>query len=152
MDLEGRPVDTTPRKAAELPRQFEVREGKVCLVVGIICLVLFGALAVLCLLVLDELAVLLALVVFLFFVLMSVWMLLSYKNRRMVVEGDTLTYTNSFGRTTRFRVSEVGSFRYRFGMGTRELRDREGKLLARFEDNMKGAALLVEYLNQHMNR
>ena len=135
-----------------LPRQFEVREGKACLWVGIICLAVFGTFSVMCLFVLDELAIWVALAVFLFFDLIGVWMLLSYKNRRMVVEGDTLTYTNSFGRTTRFRVSEVGSFRYRFGMGTRELRDREGKLLARFEDNMKGAALLVEYLNQHMNR
>ena len=118
---------------------------------GIICLVLFSVLSVLCLFVMDELAILIALLVFLFFVLLSVWLLLSYKNRRLVVEGNALTYTTAFGRTTRFRVDEVDSFRFRFGRGTRELRDREGKLLARFEDNMEGAALLVEYLIQHMN-
>lgn len=149
VDLAGQPVDATGQKVS-LPRQFEVREGKACLVVGVACLVVFGILALLCLLVLDELAILIALAVFLFFILMGVWMLLSYKNRRMAVEGDTLTYTTAFGRTTRFRVSEVGSLRFRFGLGTREIRDREGRLLARFEDNMKGAALLVEYLNQHM--
>lgn len=148
-DLNGQPVDTAGQRVS-LPRQFEVREGKACLVVGVICLVVFGILALLCLLVLDKLAILIALAVFLFFILMGVWMLLSYKNRRMTVEGDTLTYTTVFGRTTQFRVSEAGSLRFRFGLGTREIRDREGRLLARFEDNMKGAALLVEYLNQHM--
>ena len=142
-------METRGQKVS-LPRQFEVREGKACLVVGVACLVVFGILALLCLLVLDELAIPIALAVFLFFILMGVWMLLSYKNRRMAVEGDTLTYTTAFGRTTQFRVSEVGSLRFRFGLGTREIRDREGRLLARFEDNMKGAALLVEYLNQHM--
>ena len=149
IDPNGQPVETRGQKVS-LPRQFEVREGKACLVVGVACLVVFGILALLCLLVLDELAIPIALAVFLFFILMGVWMLLSYKNRRMAVEGDTLTYTTAFGRTTQFRVSEVGSLRFRFGLGTREIRDREGRLLARFEDNMKGAALLVEYLNQHM--
>lgn len=149
-DLQGQKLDLTPQKV-ELPWQFEVRESKVCLWVGVICLVLFSVLSALCLFVMDELAILIALLVFLFFVLLSAWLLLSYKNRRLVVEGNALTYTTAFGRTTRFRVDEVDSFRYRFGRGTRELRDREGKLLARFEDNMEGAALLVEYLIQHMN-
>lgn len=148
VDLNAQPVQTTPQ-AVELPRQFTVREGKLVLWVGVICLAVFGCLAVLSLFVMDELAILVALMVFLFFVLMGVWMLLSYKNRRLEVDGEDLTYTTAFGRTTRFRLSQVDSFRFRLGVGTRELRDREGKLLARYEDNMENALLLTAYLTQH---
>lgn len=150
IDPNGTPIETKAQTVS-LPRQFEVREGKLCLVVGGGGLVIFGALAILCLLVLDELSILIALMVFLFFILMSLWILLSYKNRRMVVEGDSLTYTTAFGRTTQFRASEVGALRFRSGLGTWEIRDREGRLLARFENNMKGSALLLKYLEQHIS-
>lgn len=146
VDLQGAAVDIGSQKI-ELFRQFEVRESKLCLWVGIACLVIFGVLAVLCLFVLDELVILLALMVFLCFVLMSLWMLLAYKNHRLIVDGDTLTYTTAFGKVTRFHISDVDRIK-RGRVAGSKLKDREGKTLARFDWDMVNYELLIAYLKE----
>ena len=63
------------------------------------------------------------------------------------MDGEALTYTTLFGRTTRFLISDVKALRPRLLSGTRELLDQNGRRLARYEDNMENAALLVQYLS-----
>lgn len=61
--------------------------------------------------------------------------------------GDVLSYLPTFGGARTFRCGELAGMRLK-GNG-RELVGRDGKTLARFEDNQQGAALLLQYLRKH---
>ena len=74
----------------------------------------------------------------------------SFRAYWLEVEGENLTYTTAFGRVSQFHSSQVEKINYRGLLGTQELRDREGQVLARFESNMKNAALLQTYINQRL--
>lgn len=73
--------------------------------------------------------------------------LVMHARRRIVVEGDVLSYLPTFGGARTFRCGELAGMRLK-GNG-RELVGRDGKTLARFEDNQQGAALLLQYLRKH---
>lgn len=146
LDVNGAPVPTAPQAAA-LPRAFTVRESKLLLWLGWAGLVLVGGAAAACLLVLEGGERLLYTALSLFPLALLVSALLCYYNRRLEVDGEALTYTTLFGRTTRFLISDVKALRPRLLSGTRELLDQNGRRLARYEDNMENAALLVQYLS-----
>lgn len=147
VDLNGNPVPTSVEEPT-VPDRFTVREGKVCLILGCVCAVLFGILAVVCVLFWEDTGTLLLLVdIFLFFPL-GVWPLLSYRNRRLEADGEQFTYTTAFGRTTRFRLEDIANVAW--GMESCKVTDREGKVLARFEGNMENADLLAACLDRHM--
>lgn len=134
----------------DVPRQFTVREGRACLIWGWLGEIFFGGMLAACVFFLEGLELLLCGAVFLVFVVGFGWVLLSYYRRRLEVEGENLTYITAFGRVSQFHSSQIDKLVYRGGLGTQELRDRDGQLLARFESNMKNAALLQTYINQRM--
>ncbi len=134
----------------DVPRQFTVREGKVCLVLGWMGVILFGGMLSASFFFLEGLELLICAAAFLVFTAGFGWVLLSYYRRRLEVEGENLTYTTAFGRVSQFHSSQVEKINYRGLLGTQELRDREGQVLARFESNMKNAALLQTYINQRL--
>ena len=67
--------------------------------------------------------------------------------REMEVEGSVIRYRPAFGRTRTFQISEVAGMRSRFN--DRQLIGRNGAVLARFEDNQKNSAILLQYLSEH---
>lgn len=153
MDLEGKAVPTQAPQSRDLPQCFTVRESRLCLVLGWIGLLFFGAglTAALVFWALERDGGLLFLAgVCLLFVLLFGWMLLSYRNRRLEVDGTELVYTTAFGRTTSFRLADVA--RIHWGVNSSRLTDHQGRVLARFEDNMDNAPLLAVYLNAYQNR
>ena len=78
--------------------------------------------------------------------LLGVWVLLDGALRRLEVDGEQLRYVSSFGRATEFSAADIAGV----SLGdTVRLRGREGRVLARFERNMKNAPLLIQYLSQH---
>lgn len=147
VDLNGAPVAVQIAEQPPVPRQFTVREGKFCLVLGWIGTVLLGGATLVCLLLLEGWERLGYTLLGLPLLALFVSLLLCYYNRRLAVDGEELTYTTFFGRTTRFRASQVGDIVW--NINGCKLKDREGKLLARFENNMKNADLLVAYWNEY---
>jgi len=79
-----------------------------------------------------------------------VWLLLSYYRRKLTVEGQDLTYTPLLGKPIHFTRAQIGSIRFRTLLTTWELRDRQGGLLARFENNMRDSQLLLHYLDYYL--
>lgn len=75
--------------------------------------------------------------------------LLEYKNYRVEVDGNDLYYRSAFGKETRFHLDEVEEAKY-VGVGLWELRDKNGKRLARFEEPMENFNLLAAYMNRYL--
>lgn len=150
--LGGQPVDTVSGQV-ELPRQFTVREGKLCLVLGWFGVVLLSVTCLTCLFLLEGGEKLLyAALAAIPLLALFVPLLLSYYNRRLEVDGTQLRYVTVFGRETRFRLSDVDKVKYRAILGTWELRDREDNLLARYEFNMDNADLMSAYLEKYQTQ
>lgn len=149
IDANGTPIPTVPetRERQAVSRQFTVREGKFCLALGWGGVVLFGCGLAAVILFMEGVQRSVCGMGLLFFVGMFTWILLCYYRRRLEVDGEELTYTTSFGRTTRFRASEVGDIVW--SINGCKLKDREGKTLARFENNMENSGLLAAYWNEY---
>ena len=67
--------------------------------------------------------------------------------RKLVVEGGTLSYLPAFGGARTFSVSDIAGMCIR--TNGRCLMGRDGRVLARFEDNQENSVLLLQYLSQH---
>ena len=67
--------------------------------------------------------------------------------RKMAVEGSVILCRPAFGRARTFQISEIAGMRSRFN--NRQLIGRDGAVLARFEDNQKNGAILLQYLSEH---
>ena len=67
--------------------------------------------------------------------------------RKMEVEGSVIRCRPAFGRARTFQISEIAGMRSRFN--GRQLIGRDGAVLARFEDNQKNGAILLQYLSEH---
>lgn len=74
-------------------------------------------------------------------------LLLCYYNRRLEVDGELVTYTTLLRRTFRFRLSDVAEIK--LGVNSCKLKDQGGRILARFEDNMENADLLLARWNEY---
>lgn len=139
-----------PEEVPPPPTQtFVVRESKVCLVLGWIDVILFTGL--LALLVWEECSPLWLLLVVPLDGL-GVFLLLSYYRRKLVVDGQELTYTPLLGKAIHFTRSQIGSIRFRTVLTTWELRDRQGERLAWFENNMVDSQLMLHYLHYYLPR
>lgn len=147
VDLNGDPIPTSVEEQT-VPDRFTVREGKLYLILGCVSMALFGLLTVggvLCGLFAEE--PLFLAVPFLFLLPSGAWLLLSYRNRRLEVDGEQFAYTTAFGRTTRFRLDDIAVVA---GGIEGKVKDREGKVLAWIDINMENADLLAVYLDRHM--
>lgn len=148
VDVNGSPVSTAPgaTEYQAVPRQFTVREGKLCLGLGWFGVIFFGGTLIVDLFFLDGLTRLVCGAVFLFFTAMFIRILLAYYRRRLEVDGEEVSYTTSLGKTTRFRLSDIAEIRV--SLDGWKVKDRDGKTLARFESNMSGADLLLACWNR----
>ena len=64
--------------------------------------------------------------------------------RKLVVEGSTLSYLPTFGAARTFSFSDVAGMK--ISANGRRLLGRDGKVLARFEDNQEGSTVLLQIL------
>lgn len=141
VDPNGAPVPVQAVEQPPVPRQFTVREGRFCLVLGWIGTVLLGGATLVCLLLLEGWERLGFTLLGLPLLALFVSLLLCYYNRRLEVDGELVTYTTFLGRTSQFRLSDGAELK--LGVNGHKLKDRQGRTLARFESNMKNADLLL---------
>ena len=150
IDPGGVPVPTQPpteTQAAPLPHTFTLRQNKLALIVGWLCLLLFGGCTILAFLFVEFPTSLLCGGFFALFDLLALYLLLAYHNHRLMVEGSNLTYTSPGGRTTRFPLTDIA--RGTLNNGQLRLLDRAGRPLAKLGMDMKNAPLLNQYLQAH---
>ncbi len=76
--------------------------------------------------------------------LLSVWMLLSRKNRSLLCYSTHLVYTSSFGRVRKLERHQIASVQFTSNGSLRFL-DADGKKLCGIESNMPGAADAVTW-------
>lgn len=148
--LGGQPVDTVSGQV-ELPRQFTVREGKLYLVLGWFGVILFSALGLVCLVFLEggeKWYAALTIPLLALFVLL----LFEYYNWRLEVDGTQVLCRTAFGKGTQFCLDEVEEVKLRPILGAWELRDREGKRLARVDQFMENAGLMMTYLKEYQTK
>lgn len=84
-----------------------------------------------------------ATVVFLLCAALGVFLICTAR-RKLVVEGSTLSYLPTFGAARTFSLSDVAGMK--ISANGRRLLSRDGKVLARFEDNQEGSAELLQLL------
>ena len=84
-----------------------------------------------------------ATVVFLLCAALGVFLICTAR-RKLVVEGSTLSYLPTFGAARTFSLSDVAGMK--ISANGRRLLNRDGKVLARFEDNQEGSAELLQLL------
>ena len=95
----------------------------------------------------DDAAVFLGVTaVFLLFLFLGVF-LVRYARRRLVVEGQQLSYLPTFGRARIFTFGDIAGMR--ISPDGRRLLGRDGKTLARFEDNQENGVQLLRLLRSH---
>ena len=137
-----------------LPTAFVVRDKKwvrvLLRVIGIADLVFFAGLELLMLVGIlagegsDERETLAAVtVVFLLCAALGVFLLCNAR-RKLVVEGETLSYLGTFGAPKTFALRDIAGMK--ISANGRRLLNRDGKVLARFEDNQEGSAELLQLL------
>lgn len=148
----------TPAAEGPLPAAFVVRDKKWVRVlmraVGIIDLVLFAGFEIFMTIGVlagegesDDAAVFLGVTaVFLLFLFLGVF-LVRYARRRLVVEGQQLSYLPTFGRARIFTFGDIAGMR--ISPDGRRLLGRDGKTLARFEDNQENGVQLLRLLRSH---
>lgn len=143
-----------PAAEGPLPEAFEVRDKKwirvLLRVIGIVDLVFFVGLELLMLIgtqvapeIGDGEALAAVTVVFLLFSALGVF-LLFHARRKLVVEGDTLSYLPTFGRPRTFAFRDIAGMK--ISANGRGLLGRDGKVLARFEDNQENGIQLLQLL------
>ena len=82
-------------------------------------------------------------VVFLLCAALGIFLLCTAR-RKLVVEGSTLSYLPTFGAARTFSLSDVAGMK--ISANGRRLLNRDGKVLARFEDNQEGSGELLQLL------
>lgn len=147
LDLNGTPVAVQNPNPQCAPRQFTVREGKLCLMLGWIGMVMFSTAALACLLFLEGTEKLLCAALVLPPLALFSCVLLCYYNRRLEVDGELVIYTTFLKRTSRFWLSDVADITW--GPNGFKLKDRQGRTLARFEDTMESAGFLFARWNEY---
>lgn len=143
-----------PAAEGPLPTAVTVRDKKwvrvLLRVIGIVDLVFFAGLELL--MVIGTLAepesgdggTLAAVnVVFLLCAALGVFLVCNAR-RKLVVEGSTLSYLPTFGAARTFSFSDVAGMK--ISANGRRLLGRDGKVLARFEDNQEGSTVLLQIL------
>ena len=143
-----------PAAEGPLPTAVTVRDKKwvrvLLRVIGIVDLVFFAGLELL--MVIGTLAepesgdggTLAAVnVVFLLCAALGVFLVCNAR-RKLVVEGSTLSYLPTFGAARTFSFSDVAGMK--ISANGRRLLGRDGKVLARFEDNQEGGTVLLQIL------
>ncbi|MGN8889637.1 hypothetical protein [Dysosmobacter sp. HCP28S3_G4] len=129
-----------------LPARFELRERGFVKVLGWVCLVFFLALEGLAAAQEDMGAGYLLAGGLL--VLASLWLLSDAYVRRICVDGEVIRYTTSLGRRREFTVSDIGWMTLNPADSSR-VYDREGRLLLRYESNMRNAPYFIWFLTEH---
>ena len=71
----------------------------------------------------------------------ALWLMSDAYVRRICVDGEMIHYTNSFGRRRVFAAGDVGYMK--LAANGNKLYDREGRLLLRWESNMKNARYFI---------
>lgn len=149
VDLSGAPVSTqSPAEPGSAPSgSFTLRQPKLASVVGWACLLFFGAATALSLWLVEFPTSLLCGGFFFLMVLLALYLLLARRNQRLEVDGQQLAYTSPWGKTARFRLSDIA----RGVLTTNRLKllDREGGVLAKLGMDMENASLLNQYLQAH---
>lgn len=134
--------------ADQIPECFTVRQGKSMLVMGVILIGAFGG-AVAWNVVQNGVAQSLDLLaVGVICVLAGAVVLVKYKNHQLEVCGSELRYTDLFGRTSVFQVSEIAAVRRDISENPK-LMAQSGGVLARCERSMENFPLLIAYLKKH---
>lgn len=163
------PVEARPGSAAEtaaaanaaaglpVPYAFTVRDVKWVRVLllkglGILCMVFFGGMLILMTFDmaagtgdLDWRTYIFCTAEFCGLIFLGVF-LFCHARRKLAVEGETLSYLPTFGRPRTFRVEDIAGMK--LSANGRKLYGRDGKVLARFEDNQENSALLLQYLRE----
>lgn len=139
-------------RTPELPERFTVRESRLCLVLGGGGSFLFGTLSLGSLLLIwrKPIVGVLCLATFLALLAAFAWMLSAWHRRRLEVDGETLRYTTALGRRSEFSIRQVERVKMSAAFGGWSLLDREGRVLARLEDNMINGRLMLAYLNCYL--
>ena len=144
-----------PQAAAPLPTAFVVRDKKwvrgLLRAVGIVDLVFFVGLELLMTIGMltgdwgsDTVEAFIAVTVaVLAFIVLGVFLLGSAR-RKLVVEGEVLSYLGTFGKAKAFTLSDIAGMR--ISANGRRLLGRDGRVLARFEDNQEGSTELLQLL------
>ena len=143
-----------PAAEGPLPTAVTVRDKKwvrvLLRVIGIVDLVFFAGLELL--MVIGTLAepessdggtLAAVTVVFLLCAALGVFLVCNAR-RKLVVEGSTLSYLPTFGAARTFSFSDVAGMK--ISANGRRLLGRDGKVLARFEDNQEGGTVLLQIL------
>lgn len=143
-----------PAAEGPLPTAVTVRDKKwvrvLLRVIGIVDLVFFAGLELL--MVIGTLAepessdggtLAAVTVVFLLCAALGVFLVCNAR-RKLVVEGSTLSYLPTFGAARTFSFSDVAGMK--ISANGRRLLGRDGKVLARFEDNQEGSTVLLQIL------
>ena len=143
-----------PAAEGPLPTAVTVRDKKwvrvLLRVIGIVDLVFFAGLELL--MVIGTLAepessdggtLAAVTVVFLLCAALGVFLVCNAR-RKLVVEGSTLSYLPTFGAARTFSFSDVAGMK--ISANGRRLLGRDGKVLARFEDNQEGSRELLQIL------
>ena len=73
--------------------------------------------------------------------------LVCHARRQLVVEGSQISYLATFGKAKTFTVSDIAGMQV--SANGRKLMGRDGKVLARMEDNQENSMLFLNYLRQH---
>lgn len=133
--------------ADQVPEQFVVRQGNTLLGVGIILALVFGGA---CLQAAAESGFqrLDMLGICALCVLAGIVVLAKYKNHRLEVDGETLRYSDPFGRKTVFQLSDIASVRRDISENPKLLAEN-GRVLARCDRSMTGFPLLIAYLKKY---
>lgn len=138
------------RQGETLPAQFDVREY------GLVKVLAWGCLALS--LALEAVLVVLAFLgedIGVDYILMggllllgALWLMSDAYVRRICVDGEMIHYTTSFGRRRVFAVGDIDYMTINPANGSK-LYDREGRLLLRWESNMKNAPYFIWFLTDH---
>jgi hypothetical protein len=144
--LQGSRTQPFPEIPAEqIPEQFTVKQSKTMLVLGLVLIFVIGAAAVQSVMTAGLTESANMLVASVIAVAAGAVVLVKYKNHRLEVNGEELTYTDIFGHTSRFHASEIASARQDVSENPK-LFSADGQLLARFERNMENFPLMIAYL------
>lgn len=136
-----------------LPYSFTVRMNKSTRNAGKILMGVAGALVALLVVigaVTDSLGEVLPVtaILGLILVLEAVFLLRMGQNFRLEVEGERLRFVTRGGKVREFAAGDIGSVSASSNL-QRVLYDREGKVLAKLNNNMENLLLLSQYLTEH---
>ncbi len=83
----------------------------------------------------------------LFFIALSVWMLLARKNRSLLIYNTHLVYTTSFGHTKDVALAQIASVRVTINNAIHFL-DQNARKIFSIESNMVGAIQVIDWIEE----